>query len=317
MQKGLITFVTTIYRRFEGVYETLESLFEQDYPDIEVILADDGSPNWAEEEEKLRAFAEARRGPNIRRIVYRHLEENRGTVINSAEAYRIAEGEYIKDLAPEDVLASPHALSRYKELLDESGCLIGFSRIEGRTLEGKTVRHLASSAEDYDVLRTLSPLELRNRLFTRNCLPAPAWFARRELFERYGFYTDVTRLIEDYPYWIHLCNENVRMAFWDEVLVYYRLSGSGMGSYSEAFMRDVYAIYDRCIFPEDRRFGALQPLYNALKKAGLNAYMDRARWEDYSAGQKALALLKRGPFFAYIRLGEMRMDRKNSETGGS
>ena len=313
MQSGLISFVITIYRRFEGVYETLESVFSQDYPAIEVILSDDGSPGWEAEEKKLRAFAEKRRGKNITRIVYRHLAENQGTVKNSAEAYRIAEGEYIKDLAPEDVLSGPHALSRYRELLDESGCLIGFARMEGRTLEGKTVRHLASSAEDYDVLRTLSPSQLRDRLFARNCLPAPAWFAKKELFEKYGYYTDVTRLIEDYPYWIHLCNEGVRIAFWDEVLVHYRLSGSGMGAYGEAFMKDVFAIYDRCIFPADRRYGPLQPVYNAMKKAGLNAYMDRARWGSYSAAKKAAAILRRGPYFAYIRLGEARMRKKNEE----
>ena len=43
MQKGLISFVIPIYRNFEGVYDTLKSVFVQDYPNIEIILSDDGS----------------------------------------------------------------------------------------------------------------------------------------------------------------------------------------------------------------------------------------------------------------------------------
>ena len=318
MVKGRISFVIPMYRNHGKVYETLDSVFAQDYPDIELIFTDDGSPEWEAELPKMRAYAEAHAGPNITRVVYSHLPENRGTVENANNGYRQAEGEYLKDMSPEDWLAGPEALSRYVKLLEESGCLIGFSKMEGVDLEGRVVRHLASSAEDYDTLNRLSPEELRNRLFARNCLPAPAWFAKTELFRKHGYYLPVTRLIEDYPYWIHLCNEGVKIAFWDEPLVRYRLSNSGGGHYSVNFMKDMYALYDACIFPLDRRYGALQPLYNRLKKMGLDAYMDRARWEDYSPGQKALAWLRHGVFFAYIDWGDARVRRKNEkETGGS
>ena len=303
MEKGLISFVLPCYRNMNGVFETLESVFVQDWPKIEIVITDDGSPEWEAALSGIQAFVEEHRRENILRVVYHHLPENRGTVENANAGYHLAEGEYIKDLAPEDVLARPDALRRYVEFLEESGCLICFSKQEGITKDGKVVRHLASSADDYDALRAMSPLELRNRLFVRNCLPAPAWFAKKELFETYGYYLPVARLIEDYPYWIHLCTEGVKFAFLDEVLVRYRLSGSGMGYYSPAFMKDMYAIYEKCIFPYDRRYGLLQPLYNRLKRIGLDAYNDRAHWDEYSRGQKAAAWLKHGFFFAYIDWG--------------
>ena len=312
MRKGLISFVIPIYRNFEGVYDTLKSLFEQDYPSIELILSDDGSPNYEQELPGLQAYIEAHRTENIIRVVYHHLPVNQGTVCNANEAYRLAEGEYIKDLSPEDILACPDALTRYVRFLEESGRLICFCRQEGVTASGEIVRHLASSAEDYDTLRQLSPEELRNRLFGRNCLPGPAWFAKKELFERYGYYLPCTRLIEDYPYWLHLCSCKVAIAFMDDVLIRYRLTNSGMGSYSPAFMKDMYSIYDKMIFPYDRRYGLLQKPYNALKRAGLNAYMDRACWASYTPAQKGKAWLKHGLFFAYISFGNWRMKKKNS-----
>ena len=313
MQKGLISFVIPIYRNFEGVYDTLDSLFQQDYPQVELILSDDGSPNYDAEIPRLRAYIEAHRTGRILRVVFHHLPENRGTVQNANEAYHLAEGEYIKDLSPEDVLACPDALSRYVRFLENSGKLICFCRQEGVTQSGEIKKHLASSAEDYDQLRRLSPKELRNRLFARNCLPGPAWFAKKELFERYGYYLPVTRLIEDYPYWLHLCNEQVPIGFMDDVLIRYRLSNSGMGNYSPAFMRDMYAIYEKCIFPLDRRYGLLQKPYNAAKRAGLNAYMDRACWDEYSPAEKRKAWLKHGLIFLLID-GEKRiMERKNAK----
>ena len=315
MNGDLISFIIPCYRRFDGVYDTLESVFMQDYPAIEIIISDDGSPEWEEALPEISAYAEAHRGPNIRRILYEHLPENQGTVRNANRAYRLARGTYIKDLAPEDRLSRPDALSRYVRFLEESGCLICFCRQEGIDAEGRVVKHLASSAEDYDVLRTLTPEQLRNRLFNRNCLPAPAWFAKKELFETYGYYLEeVTRLIEDYPYWIHLCNEGVPIAFLDDTLIQYRLSASGMGVYSPAFMEDMYRIYERCIFPLDRRYGALQPLYNRLKRRGLDAYTARAHWPEYSRGQRAAAWLRYAPFFWYIRLGKRQMERKNERS---
>ena len=309
--RGLISFVILVYRNYDGITRTLQSVFDQDYPRIEIIISDDASPNYEEEIGRVRQYVREHQTDNIVRVVYNHLEENRGTVQNANSAYRLAQGRYIKTLGADDTLASAGALGRYAEFLESSGCLICFSRLQGIDDEGKIIKNLASCAEDYAPFREMTPLQLRDRLFVRNCLPAPAWFAKKELFEKYGYYPDTARLIEDYPYWIHLCTQGVRIAFMDEVLIRYRLSGTGMGSYGPVFMKDMYAIYEQCIFPYDRRYGVLQPVYNRLKRMGLDAYNDRAHWEEYSAGKKAAAWLKHGVFFAYIDFGNARMAKKN------
>ena len=314
MEKGLISFIIPVYKNFDGICDTLQSVFEQDYPKIEIILSDDCSPNYEEEIGKVREYIDQNRTDNIVRVVYNHLEENRGTVRNANSAYRLAQGEYIKDLSAEDTLSHPGALRRYVEFLEESGCLICFAKLQGIDDRGNRVKSLASCADDYAPYRDMSPLQVRDQLFVRNFLPAPAWFAKKELFETYGYYPETARLIEDYPYWIHLCTEGVRFAFLDEVLVDYRLSGvSSGGTYGVQFMKDMYAIYDQWIFPYDKRYGMLQPVYNRLKKAGLNAYMDRARWEEYSPLQKAFAWIRHGIFFAYIDWGNARIRRKNGQ----
>ena len=318
LQERLISFIILVYRHFDGITRTLQSVFEQDYPQIEIIISDDGSDNYEEEIKSIKAYVDAHRTENIIRVVYNHLEENQGTVRNANSALQLAQGRYIKNLGADDTLAYPGALSRYVDFLEKSGCLICFSKLQGVDDDGKIIRNLASCADDYEPFRKMTPLEIRDRLFVRNFLPAPAWFAKRELFEKYGCYPETARLIEDYPYWIHLCTEGVRFAFMDDVLVNYRLSGvSSAGFYSEMFMKDMYAIYNEWIFPYDKRYGVLQPVYNTIKRAGLNTYTDRARWKKYSIRQKAAAWLKHGAFFAYIDYGNYRMKKKNEAQNGA
>lgn len=318
MEQGLISFIILVYRNYDGIFRTLQSVFDQDYPKIEIIISDDCSPNYEEEIAKVRQYIEEHRTDNIVRVVYNQLEENQGTVKNANSAYRLARGEYIKNLGADDELASPDALSRYVRFLEDNRCLICFSKLQGVDEEGRIYKSLASCADDYAPYREMTPLQIRNQLFVRNFLPAPAWFAKTELFRKYGYCPETARLIEDYPFWIHLCMEGVKFAFMDDVLINYRLSGvSSAGSYGIQFMKDMYAIYNEWIFPYDKRYGVLQSAYNAVKKAGLNAYMDRARWKDYSAWQKTVAWLKHGAFFAYIDYGNYRTKRKNEAPDGA
>lgn len=317
-ESGLISFIILVYRNYEGITRTLQSVFDQDYPKIEIIISDDCSPNYEEEIAKTKAYIREHQTANIIRVVYNHLETNQGTVRNANSALHEVKGEYIKYLGADDELASPDALSRYVRFLESNDCLICFSKLQGIDDEGHTVRHLASCADDYTEYRKMTPLQIRDQLFVRNFLPAPAWFAKRELFEKYGNYPETARLIEDYPYWIHLCSEGVRFGFMDDILINYRLSGvSSTGSYGVQFMKDMNAIYETWIFPNDKRYGILQPAYNMIKKAGLNAYMDRARWKEYSVSQKILAWLKHGAFFAYIDYGNHKVKRKNEEANGA
>lgn len=310
--KKLLSFLILTYRHFDGIYETLDSLFEQDYPEIEIVISDDGSPNYKEEIVPIKEYIESHKSENIKNVIYNHLEPNQGTVQNINSAIKCSNGFYIKDLGADDTLATKDALTRFVGFLEESDVEICFAKVMGILDDGTKVPHLAACEEDYDLLKSLTPMQMRDRLFVRNFLPAPAWMAKRTLFEKYGFYPVKTRLIEDYPYWITLCNQNVRFGFLDEVLVIYKQNGiSSAGSYSKAFMDDMFVIYNHYIFPYDKRFGVFQPFYNWLKKMGLNTYVAKAEWDEYHMWKKILAYVKYGPFFFYIWLGNQKYKKLN------
>lgn len=301
--KGLISFIILTYKNFDGIYDTLDSLFEQDYPEIELVISDDCSPDADTILDDIEDYINANKSVNIKNVIIRRGAVNLGTVKNINEAIRLSSGEYIKDLGAEDTMVDSGVLTRYKDFLDNNNLLICCAKLQGITENGEKVNNLASCEEDYDTLRSYSPLELRDRLFVRNCLPAPAFFMKRELLDTYGMYPEEIRLIEDYPYWLHLCTKGVKIGFMDERLINYKLNGiSSAGHYSKMFMDDMLIIYEKYIFPYDKRFGVFQKFYNQLKRDGLNTYIALAEWEDYSFGRKIANGIRYGIFFIYIKL---------------
>lgn len=312
MKNKLLSFIIWTYRNFDGIYATLDSLFEQDYPNIELVISDDGSPNIAEHIGRIKEYIEKNKGENITNVIYNLLDTNVGTVRNANSAIKCSNGYYIKEIGADDVLKGKDALRKFVTFLDENQCKICFSKLEGVDTEGNIVKSLESCADDYDVLAQCSSEELRNRLFKRNFLPAPARCVTRDLFEKNGYYFEQIRLIEDYPYWIHLTMRGEKIGFIDEVLIQYTFTGvSSTGNYSLMFMKDMLDIYEQFIFPNDHRYGILQGPYNKLKEMGLQTYVAKAKWEEMTSIQRIRASVKYWPFFAFISLNRFRYKMKN------
>lgn len=299
----LVSVLILSYRNLSRVFPTLDSILAQDYPALELVFSDDASPDYAEWKPRVEEYLEKRRTEAIREIIWVSHMENVGTVRNSNDAIRASRGDYLFSIAPEDVLASRKALSHLVRCLEETGKGVCFGRLQGVTPDGRTVDHLLSCESDYDLLKSYTVEQTRNRLFSRNFLPAPAAILTRSTLEGNGLYPESIRLIEDYPYWLTLTKNGVPFAYLDEVVVQYGLSGvSSAGHYGEAFMEDMFRIYDQFIFPYDHRFGVLQGAYNLLKRHGLQFYLAKARWTKLSAGKRAWYRIRYAPFFLYTGL---------------
>ena len=125
-----ISVVLITYKEFSYVFETLDSIFLQDYPAIEIVLADDGSPEFPEE--KLRSYIEEHKKENIVGYVFAHSEENIGTVKNINKGIRRASGDFIKIIAGDDAYYDEHVFSAQMACFDADPKLM---IVTGRTCE--------------------------------------------------------------------------------------------------------------------------------------------------------------------------------------
>lgn len=309
-----VSMMILSYRNIPGIYETLDSVFVQDYDNIEIVISDDASPDFSAEIDNLKKYIAENGKENIKNVVINAIEINGGTVKNINSAIGCCNGEYIKVLAAEDRLTHERVLSDYVAFLEESALDICFGKMRGVTPSGEYIYHLLSCEDDYDKLKSYTPEQTLKRLYARNFLPAPAWCIRKSLFEEQGLIPEDTRLIEDYPYWLLLASRNVKFGYLDEVTIDYKMSGeTSSGSYGEVFMQDMLKVYEIYIFPHDKRFGIFQPIYNALKRGGLNFYITRARWKKLTRWQKFVKGIKYFPFYLYVSMLDAKTRRYNKK----
>lgn len=310
--KELVSVIILSYRNVQGIYETLDSVLSQKYENIEIVISDDGTPDFEKEIPSIEKYIAARRKDNIRNIIINNIKVNGGTVKNINSAIRRSGGKYIKALSAEDTFSADTALQDYVDFMERNDFKIAFAKMRGVTPDGEYRYKLLSCESDYNKLKGYTVEDTKNRLFKRNFLPAPAWIIDRELFSRYGLFREDTRLIEDYPYWIYLSIKGVSFGYIDRVLIDYKLSGvSSGGSYGKLFMDDMLVIYNKYIFPYDRRFGVLQPVYNALKRAGLNYYIAEAKRSEMTSEQKVMYRIKYLPFHILVKLQNFKNDLNN------
>ena len=301
--KKLLSVIIITYKNIEGVYKTLQSVLDQDYENIEIIISDDGSPGFEEHIEEINQYFHTHKGENVTNFIMNAIPVNGGTVKNLNSAIRLSNGDYVKAIAAEDCLSKKESLSTFVTFMEEHEYPIAFSKIRGVTPEGTYKYNLLSCESDYDLLKGYTVKQTLERLYRRCFLPAPGAIFDRKIFDENGLFPEDTRLIEDYPYWLHLSMRGVPFGYIDEVLVDYQLSGvSSAGRYSEMFMKDMLVIYNKYIFPYDKRFGMLQPFYNMLKRGGLNFYIAEARRPKMTGTEKVMARIKYFPFYVFFKL---------------
>lgn len=126
-KKPVVTVVTATYRNFEHLFQTMLSVFEQSYPEIQYIITDDGSADFPENE--IEEFIKTNNKKQYDVLVI-HQAENLGTVKNLNSAYKQGKGEYFINLSCGDVFFDVNVVERIvNEFLTRNSDVIVTTRI--------------------------------------------------------------------------------------------------------------------------------------------------------------------------------------------
>jgi len=168
--KGLISVIVPVFKVEKYIRKCLDSIVTQTYPDIEIILIDDGSPDTCGE------ICEEYAKSDHRIKVYH--KENGGLSDARNHGIERASGEYFTFVDSDDYLDNDY-VEYLKSLIDSSNCKM--SICQHRTLydSGKVRDH---SHNGIEVMRTRDCLE---RMLYHDVIDTSAWakLYHRSLFD--------------------------------------------------------------------------------------------------------------------------------------
>ncbi len=211
----LVSVIIPAYQAAQWIAEALDSVFAQTFPDFEVIVVNDGSPDTPQLEVVLQPY----RG----RIVYIR-QENQGVSGARNTAIRAASARYVAFLDADDIWEPDFlAVQTAKLEADPSiDVLYADARIFGNVPEaGKTVMQLCPS---------LGKVTFES-LVTRQCtVHICVCVARRESLLRAGLFDARLRRIEDFELWLRLLHQGGKIAYHRQVLGRYRRQPASLSS---------------------------------------------------------------------------------------
>ena len=211
-EQPLVSVVIPCYNHDQFVQESIQSVIDQDYKNIELIIIDDGSQDRSVEKiEEMIKSCEQR----FTRFEFRS-RPNKGLCTTLNEAIVWAEGELFAPLASDDILKVNKTSLQVAYLNDFPDVLGVFAGIE--LLAGVQVKHeitrpcRLNESKKYDF----------NDIFLHNhFLPAPTQMLRLDAVKKIGGYKD-DFIVEDWLMWLLLTEAGGKLGYISEKLAFYR-----------------------------------------------------------------------------------------------
>lgn len=256
MKSDLLSIIILTYKHGDLLYETIDSILVQDYPQIQIVIAEDGEVGFSEKVIQKYICEKARE--NIVDVRIFHSENNRGTVRNLNQAILNASGYYIKIIAGDDTYANSQVCSKQISYLKEH---LGIDVVLGNIVEcNAQMKVLHENGFAPDKKRFLLNAD-RGKLLRYFCKNNSALISTqsicftRDFFVKYGLYDERFRLIEDLPMAVRMITNNIPMGYIDWPCVNHRGS-TGVSTSNDAFdvrkmayYSDLFTYYNEILYP--------------------------------------------------------------------
>lgn len=225
----LVSVVVITYNSSKYVLETLESVKNQIYQNIELIISDDCSTD--DTVDVCKDWIEKNRERFVRTKLIES-EINTGIPANCNRGYKEAKGEWVKSIAGDDALYS-NAIEYYVNFIAlYPKAQIIYSRMDcyEEILQSSPLRIRTKSFKSLCTLENIRAKKQYNILCINNLIAAPTVFVQSALWQEMDGFDERIYRCEDWPMWLKITNAGIPFYFMDKVTVKYRItSGSTMG----------------------------------------------------------------------------------------
>lgn len=204
----LVSIAIITYNQKEYLKECIESILNQTYKNIEIIIADDASNDGTQEmleEYKIRY-------PN--KFILKLSKTNQGITNNSNLAHFACTGKYIAWMGGDDLMFDEKIEKQVKYMEENTNCSICYHNLEVFQSETKKTLYYFNEKNKYEGdVRTI----IRNGTFNGAC----STMVRRVKTPLKGFNESIP-IASDWLYWVETLHNGGTINYIDEVLGKYR-----------------------------------------------------------------------------------------------
>jgi len=226
-EKILVSITVITYNSSKYVLETLESAKAQTYQNIELIVSDDYSTdntveickNWIEKNKK--------RFVNTKLIT---VKNNTGISANINRGVKVAKGEWVKSIAGDDALLPDcielninYVRGNKNINVVQTNCDLYQDSFDKKSFIKKT--RIKDLPLFKDGITASEQYQLLLRTFQ---ISSPSMFLSKKVIENIGGRDEEMRLVEDWPFFIKITENNYKIYFLNETTVKYRKSSSSV-----------------------------------------------------------------------------------------
>ncbi len=190
------------------VKEAVDSALEQNYGDVEVVVVDDGSTDGTKA--VLGPYAAAGK------IKYLY-QANKGLAGARNTGIKNSSGAYVSFLDADDLFLPDKTFEQIKILEESPDYGVCYSDIMHFDENGSVYHHRYEYPSG----------EIFRDLLRRQFINPLSVMAKKNLFDRYGYFDENLRRSEDWDLWLRWARGGVKFYFLDKPLAYYRIRSVG------------------------------------------------------------------------------------------
>lgn len=225
------------YRHFQYLLPAIDSVLEQDYPDIELIISDDCSDVFPAEQ--ILTYIENYRRTNLANVIVRQQKQNGGTVKHLNDVIPECTGKYVTILAGDDAFDNYSVLSSYAKAFESAAqdCYVEMAHtaMYDRNLEQLQEYYLKLPVQKAIEKTASDSTDLLELLIKEGaCLPTNSTCFKKEFFEKFGAFDEHYVLVEDYPMHMRLAKEGWKIHYANFIAVRHRDGGISHGQIDAA-----------------------------------------------------------------------------------
>lgn len=230
MNQPLVSVIILSYNNYSYFYEALNSLLSQDYPNIELIISDDGSKKFNKQE--VEKYLLKNKGKNLKRYSFIINQKNLGTVKSINNAIKATSGEFVIFFAADDAFYNQKTISKFVsafEPLPPSEFIVT-AQLGMYDINLKRLIKLFVNKKHINFLKAKSPQELFAEMADKCITAAASTCYRKSLFEKHGYFDERYRLIEDWSSALHFSRIGLKYHYSDFIAFKHRDGGVSHGN---------------------------------------------------------------------------------------